>query len=61
MMKDLSERWKDMSKDEREAITEDTVGDLNDHQEMKELSQRNIAVSSFQDGKRTLASIDREV
>ncbi|KAG0703466.1 hypothetical protein DFH29DRAFT_998463 [Suillus ampliporus] len=31
MMKDLSECWKDMSKDEHEAITEDAVGDLNDH------------------------------
>ncbi|KAG0697179.1 hypothetical protein DFH29DRAFT_1003968 [Suillus ampliporus] len=61
MMKDLSECWKDMLKDEREAIMEDAVGDLNDHQEMKELSQRNIPVSSFQDGKRTLASIDREL
>ncbi|KAG1850258.1 hypothetical protein C8R48DRAFT_778233 [Suillus tomentosus] len=50
MMKDLSERWKDMSKDEHEAIMEDA-----------ELSQRNIAVSSFQDGKRTLASIDHKL
>ncbi|KAG1736612.1 uncharacterized protein EDB91DRAFT_1249918 [Suillus paluster] len=31
MMKDLSERWKDMLKDEHEAIMEDAVGDLNDH------------------------------
>ncbi|KAG2128014.1 hypothetical protein DEU56DRAFT_915618 [Suillus clintonianus] len=61
MMKDLSEHWKDMSKDEREAITEDTVGDLNNHREMKELFQRNITVSLFQDVKRTLASIDREL
>ncbi|KAG1766623.1 hypothetical protein EV702DRAFT_1204089 [Suillus placidus] len=47
MMKDLSECWKDMSKDEREAITEDAIGDLNDHREMKELSQRNIALAAL--------------
>lgn len=60
-VKELAACWNDMSKDEQKNETTDAIKDLEDHRESKQLAQHNVPLNAFQDVRKSLDSLDREV
>ncbi|KAG1785413.1 uncharacterized protein HD556DRAFT_1249922 [Suillus plorans] len=60
-VKELAARWNDMSKDEQKNETTDAIKDLEDHRESKQLAQHNVPLNAFQDVRKSLDSLDREI
>jgi hypothetical protein len=50
-----------MSKDEQEKETADAIKDLEDHRESKQLALHNVPLNAFQDVRKSLELLDREV
>jgi hypothetical protein len=58
---EVSAQWKCMNKEERSDATDNLMQSLGDQREMKDLALHNVPLNAFQDGRKTLDSIDREV
>ena len=60
-MKDLSERWKNMSEEERTAAVGDGVEELEERRENRKEGVQNVLINSFHDTRATLGIVQREV
>ncbi|KAG2126017.1 hypothetical protein DEU56DRAFT_743179 [Suillus clintonianus] len=60
-VKGLAARWNGMSKDEQEKETADAMKDLEDHRESKQLALHNVPLNAFQDVRKSLELLDREI
>ncbi|KAG1852589.1 hypothetical protein C8R48DRAFT_584135, partial [Suillus tomentosus] len=58
---EISARWKGMTKEEREAATEDAMIELAEQRESKAWAPHNVPLNSFQDVNKTLQSIDNQL
>ena len=61
VIKDLSERWKLMSKEDREAATEQGLVELAARQVNKKRGRQNTPLAIFNDTRATLASVQTTV
>ncbi|KAI0739799.1 hypothetical protein C8Q80DRAFT_1274817 [Daedaleopsis nitida] len=60
-IKALSERWKNMSKEERELAVADIIPELRERQENRAEGVQNVAINVFNDTRATLANVQREL
>ncbi|KAG1797154.1 hypothetical protein EV424DRAFT_1333583, partial [Suillus variegatus] len=58
---EVSAQWKCMNKEECSDATDNLMQSLGDQREMKDLALHNVPLNAFQDGRKTLDSIDREL
>ncbi|KAG2140270.1 uncharacterized protein EDB93DRAFT_1252909 [Suillus bovinus] len=58
---EVSAQWKCINKEERSDATDDLMQSLTDQCEMKDLALHNVPLNAFQDGRKTLDSIDRKL
>ncbi|KAG1897856.1 uncharacterized protein F5891DRAFT_956561 [Suillus fuscotomentosus] len=58
---EVSAQWKCMNKEERSDATDNLMQSLGDQREMKDLALYNVPLNAFQDGRKTLDSIDHEL
>lgn len=60
-VKELASRWNNMTKAAQEEETNDAVQSLEEFREMKNLALHNVPLNAFQDVRKTLETLDREV
>lgn len=60
-VKELASRWNNMTKAAQEEETNDAVQSLEEFCEMKNLALHNVPLNAFQDVRKTLETLDREV
>jgi hypothetical protein len=58
---EVSAQWKCMNKEKRSDATDNLMQSLGNQCKMKDLALHNVPLNAFQDGRKTLDSIDREV
>lgn len=57
----IAAQWKQMSKEEQNAATDDLIPELKEHREMKKLAVQNVPINAFHDTQVSLKKIQDEV
>ncbi|KAJ7599685.1 hypothetical protein C8J56DRAFT_767326 [Mycena floridula] len=61
IMPEISAAWKALTTEEKSAATAGTMTELTERREMRDLSERNVLLSSFHDTRATLSNLSEEL
>jgi len=59
--KQISDQWKTLSPDQREAITAESIQTIEEQRERKKLVAHSVPLSSFHDARSTIQSVETQV
>jgi hypothetical protein len=59
--KEISERWKSLSQEDRVTITAGCVQEIEEERETKSLATHNVPLRAFYDARNTLQVVEKEV
>ena len=59
--KEISERWKSLSEEDRIAITDGCMQEIEEQREAKDLAAHNVPLRAFHDARSTMQVMEKEV